>query len=115
MKVETKQVEGLKVIKLSGQVRISTQNEFKDFFDGLVKESGKESVIIDMDGVGYMNSAGIGIIVDSYKRFKEQSGRMVLCNLASDINKLFEVTKLNKFIEIYGSESEALDKLLVTE
>ncbi len=115
MKVETKQIDGLKIIKLSGQVRISTQNEFKDFFDSLVKDNGKESVIVNMDGVGYMNSAGIGIIVDSYKRFKEQDGRMVLCNLASDIKKLFEVTKLNKFIEIYTTEAEAIEKLSVTE
>ena len=110
MKFEARHVQGIKVIYLSGQIRISTQNEFKDFFDNLIKESGSETVVINMDGVGYMNSAGIGIIIDSYKRFKAMNGRMILCNLVSDINKLFEVTKLNKFIEIYENEEMAIEK-----
>jgi anti-anti-sigma regulatory factor len=39
-------------------------------------------------------------------------GRMVLCNLLPEIMNLFEVTRLNRFIEIYSSESEALKKLI---
>ena len=113
MKFETKEVDNILVVSLFGQVRISTQNEFKDFFDYLIKDNGNRKVILNMDGVGYMNSAGIGIVVDSYKKFKELNGKLVLCNLVSDINKLFEVTKLNKFIEIFDTEEAALSKLTV--
>ncbi|NLD47517.1 MAG: STAS domain-containing protein [Clostridiaceae bacterium] len=111
MKVETKEVEGIKVIKLTGQVRISTQNEFKDLLDNLARESEGRTVILSMDGVIYMNSAGLGIIIDTYKKFKEKKGRMILCNLMPDISKLFEVTRLNRFIEIYDTEVDALAKL----
>ena len=55
-----------------------------------------------------MNSAGLGIIIDTYKKFKEKQGRMILCNLTPDITKLFEVTRLDRFIEIYKTENEAL-------
>jgi anti-anti-sigma regulatory factor len=36
---------------------------------------------------------------------------MILCNLTPDISKLFEVTRLNRFLEIYNTENEALSKL----
>lgn len=36
---------------------------------------------------------------------------MILCNLTPDIAKLFEVTRLNRFLEIYDTENEALSKL----
>jgi len=36
---------------------------------------------------------------------------MILCNLTPDIEKLFEVTRLNRFIEIYDTEAEALSKV----
>lgn len=111
MKVESKELNGIKIVKLTGQVRISTQNEFKDILDNLVSESEGKSVIINMDGVIYMNSIGLGIIIDTYKKFKEMKGRIVLCNLLPDISNLFEVTKLNRFIEIYKNENEALIKL----
>lgn len=111
MKVETKELGGIKIVKLTGQIRISTQNEFKDVLDKLVKEDGSNTVVISMDGVIYMNSAGLGIIIDTYKKFKENKGRLILCNLMPEISKLFEVTRINKFIEIYNSESEALSKI----
>ena len=108
MKVEKKEVEGVKIVKLTGQIRISTQNEFKDLLDSLAKENEGKTVIISLDGVVYMNSAGLGIIIDTYKKFKEKQGRMILCNLTPDITKLFEVTRLDRFIEIYKTENEAL-------
>lgn len=111
MKFETKEVDGVKIVKLTGQIRISTQNEFKDLLDRLARENEGKTVIISMDGVIYMNSAGLGIIIDTYKKFKEKKGKIILCNLLPDIEKLFEVTRLNRFIEIYSSEAEALSKL----
>lgn len=111
MKVEVKEVDNVKVIKLTGQIRISTQNEFKDLLDNAAKENEGKPVIISMDGVIYMNSAGLGIIIDTYKKFKEKGGRMILCNLTPDITKLFQVTRLDRFIEIYETENEALATL----
>ena len=57
-----------------------------------------------------MNSIGLGIIIDTYKKFRK-SGKIVLCSLLPEIMNLFEVTKLNRFIEIYKNESEAMSKI----
>ena len=113
MVFKSRQTMGVNVIDVDGQIRVSTQNDCKDFFDRLVLEQGNQTVVMNLNGVTYMNSAGIGIIVDSYKQFKERGGRLILTNLVSDIQKLFEVTKLNKFIEIYRTEEEAITKLNV--
>lgn len=113
MKVDTKELNGIKVLRLVGQVRISTQGDFKAILDNLAAESKSQTVIINMDGVVYMNSTGLGIIIDTYKKFKEANGRLVLCSLLPDIVNLFEVTRLNRFIEIYGSESEAMNKTIM--
>ena len=111
MKVETKELDGIKVVKLTGQIRISTQNEFKDLLDNIARDNGKKTVVLSLDGVIYMNSAGLGIIIDTYKKFKEMRGRLVLCNLMPEISKLFEVTRINRFIEIFSTESEAIRKV----
>ena len=108
---ETRDVEGVHVVVLEGQVRISTQNDFKDHLDKISAEYGDRTVLLEMTGISYMNSAGIGIIVDSFKKFRERGGRLALCNLSPDIFRLFEVTKLNRFISIFESESAAMTKL----
>ena len=111
MKVESKELDGIKVVKLTGQIRISTQNEFKDLLDNIARDYGSKTVVLSLDGVIYMNSAGLGIVIDTYKKFKEMKGRLVLCNLMPEISKLFEVTRINRFIEIYATESEAIKKV----
>ena len=108
---ETRDVEGVHVVQLEGQVRISTQNDFKDHLDKISVQYGDKTVLLEMTGVTYMNSAGIGIIVDSFKKFREHGGRLAMCNLTPDILRLFEVTKLNRFISIFESETAAMAKL----
>lgn len=99
------------IVSVEGQVRISTQNEFKDYLDMMCEKYGTKTAILDMKNVSYMNSAGIGIIVDTFKNFRDKGGRLVLSGLAPDITKLFEVTKLNRFIEIYLSVDDAESKI----
>jgi len=111
MEASSKIINGVLIIAIKGQIRISTQNEFKEFFGKLVEENKSSSVILNMAGIGYINSAGIGMIVDSFRKLKENGGRLVLCSLMPDIEKLFEVTKLNRFIEIYPSEEDAIMKI----
>ncbi len=113
MTIEARDVDGVHVVQMEGQVRISTQNDFKDYLDQLSSSFGNAIVLLNMTGVSYMNSAGIGIIVDSFKKFREKSGRLTMCNLSPDIYRLFEVTKLNRFIEIFESETAAIEKLKV--
>lgn len=111
MTIDARDIGGIHIVQLEGQIRISTQNDFKDYLDRLSSEFGTQTVLLNMAGVSYMNSAGIGIIVDSYKKFREKSGRLTMCNLSPDIFRLFEVTKLNRFIEIFEDEPVALGKL----
>lgn len=105
--------KGVVIAALEGQVRISTQNECYDYLNGLFKSYAGKTVILDMKDVAYMNSAGIGIVVDTFRMFREVGGRMVLSGLSSDIARLFEMTKLNRFIEIYPSVEEAVAGIMV--
>jgi anti-anti-sigma factor len=111
MEALRKIINDVLIIAIKGQIRISTQKEFREFFSELVEENSSRSVILNMAGIGYINSAGIGMIVDSFRKFKESGGRLVLCSLLPDVEKLFEVTKLNRFIEIYPSEEDAILKI----
>jgi stage II sporulation protein AA (anti-sigma F factor antagonist) len=112
MDKQLKEVDGVIIVKLTGQVRISTQNEFKDILDNLVVESGEKNVVINMEDIEFMNSVGLGIIIDTCKKFKEKNGKMVLSNLVPDILNLFEVTELDKFIEIFKTEGEAISTIM---
>lgn len=111
MEFSQRKVNGILIFSITGQIRISTQTECKEFFDKIIEEYNTKTIILDMSGVGYINSAGIGMIVECFRKFKDNGGRVVLCSLVSDIAKLFEITRLNRFIEIYPDEETALHNL----
>ncbi len=111
MEFSQKNVKGITVFSITGQIKISTQTQCKEYFDRHIGENCSKPAILNMSGVGYMNSAGIGMIVESFKKFRDNGGRLVICSLVPDIVKLFEITKLDHFIEVYPDEETAIQKL----
>lgn len=113
MTLDISEKNGIIIAALQGQIRISTQNIFMDQMNQVFDAYGKRTVILNMESVSYINSAGIGILVDTFKRFRDNDASFILCGLSPDILKLFEVTKLSRFIEIYPNVEEAMKKLMV--
>ena len=71
-------------------------------------EQRPERLIINLEAVEYMDSSGIGTLVEIYRRVKAFSGKLLLCGLNDRVYSIFEITKLDKFFKICSSEAEAL-------
>lgn len=65
-------------------------------------------MLLDMHGVAFMSSAMIGKIVLLNKTCKAKKTAIKLCNVSSSVTEVFELTRLNKVLSIYGSAEEAL-------
>lgn len=111
MEFRIEEKDGFVIVSIEGQVRISTQNEFMEHLNALYDSKGNQTVLLNLEKVSYMNSAGIGVIVDTFRKFRDNGGQLVLCSLSPEISRLFEVTRLNRFIQIYPSVDDALHTL----
>jgi anti-anti-sigma factor len=65
-------------------------------------------IILNFNGLGYMNSSGIGLLVTLLIRLNRQKQRVLAYGLNEHYQHIFEVTRLNEAIGIYTSESAAL-------
>ncbi|WP_252891372.1 STAS domain-containing protein [Thermoclostridium stercorarium] len=90
---------------------LCTENECREFFDMLAEEKSHLTVILNMSGVGYINSTGIGMIVKCLKKFRENGGRLVFCSLVPEVLKLFDIIRLTGLIEAYPDEETAIKKI----
>ena len=102
------EIIGLVIASIEGQIRFSTQDDFREHLDSLCDSKGTQTVLLDMEKVSYMNSGGIGIIIDTFKKFRDKGGQLILCGLIPDIMRLFEVTKLIRLIKFYSCAEDAL-------
>lgn len=64
--------------------------------------------MINLDKVSYIDSSGIGALISSLSNLKKYQGGLKICNVSGSVRKVFELTKLTSFFEIYDSEQEAI-------
>ena len=72
-------------------------------------EEGKKKVLLNLAGVGYIDSSGIGELVSSYTAINKEAGQLKLLNLTQKLQDLLTITKLLTVFDVYESESEALN------
>jgi len=71
-------------------------------------EEKPRRLVVNLEEVSYMDSSGIGTLVEVFRRVNAYDGKLGLCGISPRVRSLFEITKLDKFFKIYDSEPEAL-------
>jgi anti-sigma B factor antagonist len=109
MKVNIKNAgkSDIKIFEIEGEIDVYTSMDLKKEFNTVI-DSGKNKLIVNLSNVSYMDSSGLGILVAILKKSKQENGNMKLIKLTPGIKKIFDLTKLTKFFEIFEEEDEAV-------
>ena len=108
MQIEERTVGEVTVLDLKGKMTLGEGDELlKDKINSLMNQ-GRGKILLNLEGVPYIDSAGLGEIVRTYTTVSRQGGTMKLVNLTKRITDLLAITKLRTVFETYDSESEAL-------
>jgi len=99
---------GIPVVELEGEVDLSTSPQFKETVYRLI-DSGKRDIVVDLDGLDFMDSTGLGVLVAVLKRTSMEGGRVRLVCSKRSILKVFHVTGLDKVFSIYDNLHRCLD------
>lgn len=95
VKKEFNTVENAWILKLIGEVDIYTSPDFKSVLLEVINEKNAD-VILDGEELVYMDSTGLGVLISGLKKLKEKGKNIILINIRPNINKLFDITGLNK-------------------
>ncbi|VAX27014.1 Anti-sigma B factor antagonist RsbV [hydrothermal vent metagenome] len=109
MKIKTSEKYDAVVITLKGNVMGGPDTqEFQDLLHKLLEEN-KKNIIVDLGGVKFMNSTGLGMLISGYTSVKNGGGTLVLANATEKINSLLVITKLITIFDNYNSVDEAAE------
>lgn len=99
--------DGVLVINLQGEVDVYTAPQLKqEIIDQL--GAGANQIVVNLAGVQYLDSTGLGVLIGGLKRAREKDGELTLICPNQRIYRIFEITGLSKIFDIYQSEEEAL-------
>ena len=108
MVIEERIVGDVTILDLKGKMTLGEGDELlKDKINSLIHQSQKK-LLLNLEGVPYIDSAGLGEIVRTYTTVSRQGGNLKLVNLTKRITDLLSITKLLTVFETFDNEPEAL-------
>lgn len=99
--------EAASIIDVFGEINAFAEQELNGAYN-TASRPGVQAVILNMDGLEYMNSSGIGLLVTLLIRANRQKQHLMVYGLSEHYQQIFELTRLTGVIQVYQTESEAL-------
>lgn len=99
------------IIKIKGDIDHHTAEEIRDKSEKEFKRLNAKNMIFNFEGVSFMDSSGIGMIIGRYKNIEKQGGNIAVCNVPESVKRIFNMSGLHKIIPCYDTQEEAMDKL----
>jgi anti-sigma B factor antagonist len=108
LKMTQREVDGVSVVALDGRIVLGEEiNALREKVKGLIA-SGKKKIVLNMDNVTFIDSAGLGTLVAAHHSAKSQGAGLRLCHLGSKFQEVLQITKLMTVFDVYNTEAEAV-------
>ena len=109
LNIRERQAGDVTILDLEGKITIGEGSVgLRNAIRRLMQE-GKKKILLNLSGVGYVDSSGIGELVSSYTTINREGGQLKLLKLTQKIKDLLTITKLLTVFDTYDDESEALN------
>jgi anti-anti-sigma factor len=109
MEINKEKKDGKTVINLSGQIDSTAATEFESTLVEII-DSGTHVMILNFADVKFVSSAGLRVLLLAGKKVKPHDGKVILCNLATDVQEVFDISGFSSLFIICADVEAALEK-----
>ena len=108
LKMNQREVDGVTVVALDGRIVLGEEsNALREKINALVAE-GKKKIVLNMDNITFIDSAGLGTLVAAHHSAKAQGASLRLCHLGTKFQEVLQITKLMTIFDVSNTEAEAV-------
>jgi anti-sigma B factor antagonist len=105
--LDTREVGGRTIVAVGGEIDVYTAPKLRDRITELVAD-GVYNLVIDMEGVEFLDSTGLGVLVGGLKKVRAHDGSLELVCNQDRLLKIFRITGLAKVFVIHETPEAAL-------
>ena len=99
----------LMIYNIPAELDHHVAREMRIEVDDILMKKQVDYIIFDFEYVNFMDSSGIGVIIGRYKKIASHGGRVSVINMNSRLKKLFNLSGMNKIINIYDTFEDAIN------
>lgn len=107
LQLTTRHEGDVAIVDAQGEVDVFTAPGLDAELDALVS-GGSSRLVVDLSGVAFLDSTGLGVLVKALKRAREADGWLRLVVTGDRIRKIFEITGLDASIPIFDTAQDAI-------
>lgn len=109
MKLNVSKKGDVAILKCVGSLDADNIASFKRVAYEML-EKGTIKYVLDASGVDFVDSMGLGVLISLLRRVKQKDGDIKIASLTPDVKTIFEITKLYRLFDVYGTPKEAVEK-----
>jgi stage II sporulation protein AA (anti-sigma F factor antagonist) len=108
LEITQRETKGVYLLSLSGRLVLGDESiGLRTMVDNLLT-SGATRVVINLEHVHYVDSAGLGALIELHRKTKAKGGRLLLCSLGPKLKQALELARLLPVFETSPSEAAAV-------
>src|SRR5690348_2306786 len=110
MDISIRKAGSITILDLNGQLKLGeSEQTFRQQFQSLV-EQGERHIAVNLAGVSYIDSSGIGSLVRAFTQVKKAGGRCTFFSPTKPVSQLIHMVRLDSVLEIAADEAAALGR-----
>jgi anti-sigma B factor antagonist len=107
MEINKRESGAVKSVVLNGNLDTNTAPDAEDHLTSLMEE-GSSKILINLENLDYISSAGLRVFLATAKQLKSTSGELRLCHLNETVQEIFDMSGFSTILNVSKTESEAL-------
>lgn len=111
--IELEQHRKALIVRLKGELDHHTAEVLKARMEDAIERGDARNVVLSLKELSFMDSSGLGVILGRYRQISARGGKMVVCDVAPQLVRLFEMSGLFKIVRMEKNEQAALAGLEV--
>lgn len=107
LEITQRETNGIYVLAVKGRLVLGPEsNGLRTTIDNLLL-SGATKIVVGLEHVNFVDSAGLGTLIEIHRKTKAKGGRLMLTNLGPKLRQALEIARLLTLFETFATEAEA--------
>jgi len=108
--IQSEVVDGTTVLAPVGDLDLGSAPELRAALSPVFESEGPH-LLLDLSGVGFMDSTGVGVLVNALNRVRERGGACAFCGVTPRVHRILQIAGLLKALPLHESREAALEAL----
>lgn len=91
------------IVSLDGEIDHHSAAEIREGLDKMIAVSRPKVMVLELSGIDFMDSSGLGLVLGRYRRLNEMGSQMVIKNPGARTEKILAMAGVDKLIKIIRS------------